>query len=268
MNLKTLQVTLNVPESRRLIAKGLVKTQVFLEAVKNHKIILANGITNAFIYEEITGKKLEDKSVYTAGIVTNGVACITNGEYRKDPLVIIKGEESDLDWLDVVKTFGKDDLFIKGANGFDLNGRAGIMVAGTGGGTIGKSYGYLVAAGSTLVFPAGMEKLVPSLDDVSFYTGVDKIDYSIGKKSGVFVVPDANIFTEVEALNTLFNVEANVIAAGGINESLGSTTLIIRGNDEEIKKCLEFVKKLKKEKPIVGKKALCKECNNPCEISN
>lgn len=268
MNFKTLQVTLNVSESRRLIAKGLVKTQVFLDAVKKHKIVLANGITNAFIYEEITGKKLEDKSVFTAGIVTNGVACITDGEYRKDPLVIINGEESDLNWLEVVKTFGKDDLFIKGANGFDLSGRAGIMVAGTGGGTIGKSYGYLVAAGSTLVIPVGMEKLVPSLDDVSFYTGIDKIDYSIGKKSGVFVVPDANIFTEVEALETLFNVEASVIAAGGINESLGSTTFIIRGTDEEVKECLDFLKILKKEKPIVGKKALCEDCNNPCEINN
>ncbi|MFP4456371.1 MAG: hypothetical protein ACLFPS_01805 [Clostridia bacterium] len=265
MSLKTLQVTLNVAESRRLIAKGLVKTKLFQDAFKDHKIILANGITNAFIYEEILDETLEDKSVFTAGIVTNGVACITDGKYRKDPLVLIEGEKSDQNWLDVVKTFGKEDLFIKGANGFDLYGRAGIMVAGAGGGTIGKSYGHIVSAGSTLIIPVGMEKLVPSLEDVNLYTGIDSIDYSIGKKSGVFVISDANIFTELEALRTLFDVEANAIAAGGINESLGSTTFIIKGNDEQVLECLDFIKKLKQEKAIVGKKALCENCNNPCE---
>jgi hypothetical protein len=265
MDNKVLQVTLNVEQSRRLIAKGLVKTPLFQKALNNHKVIVANGTTNAFIYEEILGEEITDKSTFTAGIVTDGVACITDGSVRKSPLVMIDGKKSDKNWLDVVKTFDKDDIFIKGANGFDLYGRAGIMVAGEGGGTIGKSYGYIVSAGATLIIPVGLEKLVPSLEFVNQYTGIDRVDYSIGKKSGVFVVSDANIFTEVEALRTLFDVEADAIAAGGINESQGSVTFIIRGSEDKIKECLTFIKKLKKEKPIIGKKALCKDCNSPCE---
>src|SRR6056297_2234504 len=149
MNNKILQVTLNVEESRRLISKGLTNTPLFQKALSNHKVIVANGTTNAFIYEEITQEKIEDKSTFTAGIVTDGVACITDGSLRKSPLVMIKGEKSDKNWLETVKTFSKDDIFVKGANGFDLYGRAGIMVAGEGGGTIGKSYGYIISAGAT-----------------------------------------------------------------------------------------------------------------------
>lgn len=248
MNRKTLQVTLNVSESRELIAKGLISTPFFQEALKQHKIILANGTTNAFIYEEILNEEIKDKSKFTAGIITGGAALITDASTRMDPLVMIKGERSNRDWFDVVKEFDKNDLFIKGANSFDIYRRAGIMVAGEGGGTIGKSYGYIVSAGSNLIIPVGMEKLVPSLENVNFLTGKDEIDYSIGTKSGMFIIPDANLFTEIEAFGIVFDVDANVIAAGGLNDSYGSTTFIIKGEKNNVKSCLEYIKLLKKKR--------------------
>jgi hypothetical protein len=265
MDIKRLQVTLNVEESRRLIAKGLLKTELFEEALEEGKIIIANGTTNAYLYEEILNETIEDKGKFTAGIVTEGVACITSSNGRMEPLVIIDGKKSDRNWLEVVSEFDNNDIFVKGANAFDVYGRAGIMIAGPGGGTIGKAYGHLVGAGSLLVIPVGIEKLIPSLEYVVDITGTKNIDYSIGKKSGMFVVPDALIFTEEDSFETLFDVTARAIAAGGIKESKGSVTFIIEGEDSEVLRCLSFVKELKKEKPIAGNKALCDDCGDKCQ---
>lgn len=262
---RTLTFTLTVPESKRLIAKAISKLKVVRNALNNHTIIVANGITNAYIYEELTQQPIAVKSNYTAGIVIDGVACISDANPRMASLVLRKGTPLDVPWLDVIKTFGPHDVFIKGANSFDIEGNIGILLGGNGGGTIGKAYGHLRAAGSIIVTPIGYEKLIPSVPLTAEWLGRDKVDYSIGVKCGQFVLSETLVFTEVTALETLFSVKAIPIAAGGVQDCHGAITLAVRGAEDQVLDCLTLIKSLKGEPYINGAKRSCAACSTPCE---
>jgi len=260
--------TLTVSESKRLIAQGLLASPIINNALESHFVVLSNGITNAYIYEELTDTYMEDKGRYTAGIVVDGVACITDSTNRIAPLVLYKGKPVDTPWLDVVKQFTAQDVLIKGANAIDAAGNAGILLGGVGGGTIGKAYGYLRVAGSKLIIPVSLEKMIPSVKEAAIHSGQADIDYSIGVKCGLFMISDGYIFTELEAIKQLFNLQAIPIAAGGIKDCQGSITLLVKGDEIDVKKCYEYIKSIKGEKATNGRKRVCAKCDHRCERHN
>lgn len=61
------QVTLTPSESKRLIAKGVVKLPSIQNALENHTIILAGGTTNGFLVEEFLGETLDKKKYIFCG---------------------------------------------------------------------------------------------------------------------------------------------------------------------------------------------------------
>ena len=119
---KTLTFTLTVPEAKRLIAQGISELPIIKKALEDHTLVLAHGIGNAYIYEALTATKIIDKSTYTAGIVVDGVACISGANPRMSSLVMRKGVQVEEDWLVALTKFGPNDVFIKGANSFDPSG--------------------------------------------------------------------------------------------------------------------------------------------------
>ena len=263
--MKTFTFTLTVPESKRLIAKGLLEHEIIKKALKEHCIIVAGGTTNAYIYEELTGVNIIDKSQNTAGITTQGVICVTDSETRRSTAVIKKGKVQDITYTDALKSFTSNDVFIKGANCFDNAGNVGILLAGEKAGTIGKAYATIVTEGAKLIIATGHEKLIPSVKEAAKYMGRKAIDYSLGMKCGLFVISDALIFTEISALQTLFNIDVTVISAGGVNDCRGSVTFLTRGKEKNIKKCFMLIKQIKGEPNIHGNKRNCGECGNKCE---
>ncbi|HUU41686.1 MAG TPA: hypothetical protein VMW42_12150, partial [Desulfatiglandales bacterium] len=60
-------VVLNPAQSRRLVAKGAVACPIVQEAYKNGMIIIARGITNAFVTEEFFDITIENKANQTLG---------------------------------------------------------------------------------------------------------------------------------------------------------------------------------------------------------
>ena len=62
------QLVLSPANGKRLIAKAVLKSKEFRKAMDSGIIVLSLGTTNAFIYEEITGKKVIPEE-YAAGIV-------------------------------------------------------------------------------------------------------------------------------------------------------------------------------------------------------
>ena len=263
--MKTFTFTLTVPESKRLIAKGLKEHESVKNALKSHCLILAGGTTNAYVYEELTGEAIADKSQNTAGITSQGVVCVTKSETRRSSAVIKNGEVQNIKYTEALKDFTKNDVFIKGANCFDNEGNVGLLLAGDKAGTIGKAYGTIVTEGAKLIVATGYEKLIPSVKEAAKYMGRDAIDISIGLKCGLFVLSDAEIFTEISALKTLFNIECQVISAGGVDDSRGSVSFLARGKDKEIKRCYNLIKQIKGEPSINASKRKCGECVKQCE---
>ncbi|SJZ32899.1 hypothetical protein [Selenihalanaerobacter shriftii] len=255
--------TLKVPESKRLIAKGIAELSEVQQAMNGSKVIIAGGTTNGYIAEELVEDEFE-KENYTAGIVDKGAACVTPSNKRINPVTLQNGKRTDQNWLEFMEHFTDKDIFIKGANAFDDKGVAGVLAGERKGGTIGRALGILVARGSSLLIPVGLEKRISSVEVASKMVGIDKVDYSLGMKTGLIPVTYGKIITELETLEILFGVEAIQIAAGGIGDSNGAVTLAIKGDETDIKKAMDLIKKIKGESKLKSNKRLCKDCPNPC----
>ena len=152
--------TLSVTEGKRLIGMAVASLPIVRRAYSQGRLIIANGITNAYVAEELMGKTVTI-SRYTAGIVAEGRYTVTEGKTRLAPFCFEHGKESSRPWMDILEDFTDDDVFIKGANAIDLKGMAGILVASSNGGTAGLAFGKLYSRGSHLIVPVSREKLVP-----------------------------------------------------------------------------------------------------------
>ncbi|WP_408955044.1 hypothetical protein [Natroniella sp. ANB-PHB2] len=254
--------TLTVPESKRLIAKGVKELPEVKRALKQHKIIIAGGTTNGYIVEELTGKKLR-KGYYTAGTINQGLPCVTDPEQRIEPLTLEAGQEQE-DWLKFLDSFGNQDVFIKGANAFDAQGVAGVLAANCEGGTVGSSLGILLARGSQLIIPVSLEKRINSVQQASKMVGIERIDYSLGMKVGLIPISNGKIVTELEALKILTGVKSEQIAAGGVGGSTGAITLAIEGEEEQIKETMSLIKEIKGEPALEDNKKDCNLCDEQC----
>ncbi len=243
-------LVLNPPESKRLIARAVVQLPQVKKAFKEGWVIVANGTTTAYIAEELLGKPV-DKFTYAAGYIGHGKLSTTPAEIRQAPFIFHKGELVDTEAKVAIRSFGADDVFIKGANAIDPQGHVGILMANDLGGTIGMALGTLMARGAHLIVPVGLEKLVPSVPEAAKKCGIYRVKYSMGDKVGLMVVHGAEVVTEIEALKILAGVEATMIAAGGIGESQGAVVLLVEGPEDNVRKAFEIVEKIKGEPPVV-----------------
>jgi len=254
--------SLSPAAAKRLIARGLVNEPAFKKVFTLGKIIIGVGTTNSYIVEELGLVTADEKTRFAAGIVSGGLPCVTDPETRMLNMCLEKGKIVDTPWEEFVLGLGRDDLFIKGANAFDAGGNAGVLVANPMGGTVGGSYGVLAARGSNLIIPVGHEKLIPSCEAAARVMGIFRVDYSLGQRCGLAILPAGlgRIYTEIDALKTLFGVEATVVAAGGVSGSEGSVMLAVEGDDEAVKKALALARTLLKEKPLSVPKQKCQDC--------
>jgi hypothetical protein len=244
---KKLLVTLTPAESKRLIAKGLLATELIQEVLKNGYLCITMGTTSSYLVEEILGEY--DKTRHIAGIVVSKGLAITDGTKRFKDAIFYKGKYiEDTKVIDNMDKLGPDDVIIKSANGLDENFVPIVLLASTTGGSIGS---FLVAAAArniTIVMPIGLEKSIPvSYDDFVGQFGMADWDYAIGTPVGAIAVHEGIPFTEMEALEALFAVDATPIAAGGVNGAEGSVTFFIEGDDDDIAQAYEYLKGIKGE---------------------
>lgn len=255
--------TLPPAGAKRLIARGIVQMPEISRALKSGRVIVAGGTTNAYVAEEMGFLDPLRKYNYTAGVVTGGIVCITPPEERIAPVCLEQGVPISMPWEEFLNDFERDDVFLKGANALDANGRAGIILGAANGGTIGASLGRLAACGAHLIVPVGHEKMIPSCERAAGIMGIKRVDDSIGMRCGFMMLPYGRVFTEIDALYQLFKVEATVVAAGGVAGSEGAVTLAVTGEQDRVEAALALAIELRREKPVTGKKNNCAHCIMP-----
>ena len=243
-------IVLNPPESKRLIAKAVVQLPHVKKAFAEGWVIVANGTTTAYIAEELLGRPV-DKFTYAAGYIGHGKLSATPPEIRQTPFIFHKGELVNVEAKVAIRSFGADDVFIKGANAVDPQGHVGILMSNDLGGTIGMALGTIMARGAHLIVPVGLEKLVPSVPEAVKKCGIYRLKYATGDKVGIMAVHGAEVVTEIEALKILADVEATMIAAGGLGESQGAVVLLVEGPEEKVRKAFEIVEGIKGEPPVI-----------------
>lgn len=246
-------VVLRPSMSKRLIAKGVKELLNSMGVLNKGIIFIGLGSTNGFIVEEILGKSFE-KEKYMAGYIGECKLSVLDKDKRLNPVIFIDGKLSDENPDEVVKRMGKGDVFIKGANAIDPDGNLGVIVADRSGGTVGRYIGTILSRGVKWISPVSIGKLIPDVIEASYFAKIEEIDLSMGLQSAIFPIVNAIPFTEIDSLDTLFEVEATLLAKGGLWEDEGSIVLGIEGEDDNVKKAFEFIESLKNEslpKPTV-----------------
>jgi hypothetical protein len=250
------QVLLTPAEGKRIIAKAISNMETVQKAYEEGILIIATSTTTAYIAEELMGKKIPNKGMFTAGVVTKNGLHLTQSEGRYKHHVLEKGELKELDTPEIIPyldKMGPKDMIIKGANAIDPFGAAGIFLAGKGGGTIGTAWGYIVKNGIQLIVAAGLEKLVPiSLTDYISQMGTEVIDFAHGRKCGMMVV-HSQIITEMEAMKFLFGIDVVLIGGGGIDGAEGCKIFLLNGPKDNVELAIEILEKVKGEQNLSTK---------------
>ncbi|TAK27198.1 MAG: hypothetical protein EPO21_24165 [Chloroflexota bacterium] len=242
-------LSLTPAESKRLIARATVQLPEVRHALSRGRVMVAAGTTTAYIAEEIMGTPIE-KYRYAAGIISQGTLTTTEAEEKIGPFCLYKGSPVEEAPRQFLEQFTADDVFIKSANAVDVQGMAGVLMAGLVGGTMGIAFALVTARGSHFVVPVGLEKLVPSVPDAARKAGILRFKYALGMPVGLMPVVGATVVTEIQALRILADVQATQIAAGGIHGSEGSVVLSIEGPDAQVSQAIEIIRQIKGEPAI------------------
>jgi len=258
--------TLVPSESRRLIGKAVAALDEVKEALKNGYVVINGGTTNAYIAQEILGRRDIPPQKFTAGTNTHRLLCVTNQNDRYPfPIVLYKGKQVTKTFKEIFEDFHLNTVMIKGGNCVDPDMNVGVVTSGFDGGTVGNTLGYMSSTGLDYVIGVGLEKLIPSTPEAVRAVGAKTFDYSQGANFGIFLMPPGSkVITEIQALKLLCNVKATLVAAGGIGESAGSVVLTVEGADADVKKAISLVNSIKGEPLIQGMKGTCKTCPYAC----
>lgn len=257
--------TLTSSESKRLLAKGIAALPEVQHAKEHGYLIIGRGSTNAFVVEELMGSRI-DKERYIAGQIIKGVLCVLDTGNRNQPVTFHKGEVLAVEPGSIVDKLVPGDIVIKGANALDPFGNVGVIMAGPGGGTMGQFYMATKAQGVEMIYPVGLEKLIPSVEEAARYGGKLMLERTIGCRVGMACVTDGHVITEIDAIEQLFGIKAIHYASGGWGGAEGSVTLIVEGEEDEVNACLDLMEEIKGEPPLPAVKGPCKTCGAPCSF--
>jgi hypothetical protein len=239
------QFVLTVAESKRLIAKAVAALPEVQRAMKQGTVVVATGTTNAYVLEELWGRKI-DKRCYRSGITTPDEperSPEPQGEKIPDAVFVRGKVEPKYDRVNAVKDMKRGDVYIKGANVLNYDDNvAGILIGGMDGATIGNTIGHIIGKQIQLIIPVGLEKL--TYEDINeLHLLASEEDYEGPRMWPI----TGSIVTEIEAMAILAGVDAYHYSAGGIAGAEGAVRILVEGTDEEIEETLELVKSIKGE---------------------
>lgn len=132
-----------------------------------------------------------------------------------------KGKWKNVDetMADEISKFTDNDLVVCGANAFDNYGNAAFMTGGPGGEIVGRSMSCWYTEGIKVIIPVGIEKMIPGdINRIITKTGRKSKSLSWGMAAGLLPVR-GEIFTEIEAIKMLANVDCFPIGVGWLKEA-------------------------------------------------
>jgi hypothetical protein len=271
------QVVLTPTESKKLIAKAITKLDVVRHAAADGMVVIHPSSSTFFIFEELIGAKPKT-NYWVCGVVTPRGMCVemamTVGDHSPRTVKFNPGELRGL-WAikkgkvltesttaELMEQMTAKDVYIKGVNALDSQGNVGILVGERGG------LGVVLSAWKkkkfTLIFPAGLEKLIPiSVGQAAMEAKQAKYEYGMGLPAGLFAYPDGRSITEIDAVKIISGAVALPIASGGLGGAEGATTLIIKGNNKQVRDAIEIIEQSKGAKLPALRLSNCSDCPVP-----
>jgi hypothetical protein len=276
------QVSLTPNESKKLIAKALASMDEIKTALKDGMVVMHPSSSTLFLAEEILGKT-PDTEVWMCGAITPRAACgddavkvwmMTHpeasgkGSPEAFPFcwVIEKGKLSQGETLgSLLARMGAKDVYIKGVNAIDPQGKVGVLIGNAvEGGTIGRVIAARKKNGFTIIYPVGLEKLIPISIEEASEAAKDRLNLSYSMGGRCSLLPcEGQVVTEPKAIGILSGATATPVAAGGVDGAEGAMTLVISGEDNQVKKAVEYVEEVKGAKVSRRfRQTDCRKCND------
>jgi hypothetical protein len=272
------QIVLTPAESKKLIAKAVAKLEAVQQAAERGIVALHPSSSTYFIIEELTGSKPKT-NYWVCGVVTPRGMCVemamalgielTPREERADPgdlqgtWVIEQGQLGKEETLSsLLHRMTPSDIYVKGVNALDVEGNVGILFGLEG------SMGYIEAARKkrnfTIVYPAGLEKLIPlSVKEAAKEAKYSRYESGMGMPVGLFPCSKGVTVNEVRAIDILSGASAIPIASGGLGGAEGAITLVLKGKADEVKKALDVVEQSKGARLPDLRLCNCNDCPVP-----
>jgi hypothetical protein len=272
------QIVLTPAESKKLIAKAVARLDAVQRAAKKGIVALHPSSSTYFMVEEITGSKPKT-NYWVCGVVTPRGMCVemamalgiglTPHEENTGPgdlqgtWVIEKGRLGGEEKLSsLLYRMTPSDVYVKGVNALDREGNVGILFGLEG------SMGYIQAARKkrnfTIIYPAGLEKLIPiSVKEAAKEAKLNRYESGMGMPVGLFPCPTGVTVNEVRAIEILSGASAIPIASGGLGGAEGAITLVLKGKADEVKKALDFVEQSKGARFPDLRLCNCNDCPVP-----
>jgi len=253
-------VILTVSESKRLIGKAVAQMPIVKNALANGMVIVIKGTTNAYVAEELSGKKADHAAFVTGRIEPERGTKNLPAVKPINHLILEKGKVVDIPLADAAKKLKAGDVVIKGANALDYKNKlAAINILDPLGGTTGITMPIIIARKVHLVIPVGLEKLVAG-DIVDLTLKMREPIETLpapGRSAALFpgsMIPSmwlvtGEIVTELEAVNILTGATAFQSSAGGISGAEGASWIVIRGTRDQVKKAMDLVSSIQGEPP-------------------
>ncbi len=230
--MKQTSVVLTPEQGKKLIARAIAVLPDVEEAVKERTVVIVAGTTNRYVPEallEKIGEKADLDGFFRGVTVPRGVKASA-----ADPLedvVIEKGKRiRGKTIFDVAAGLEAGDLIFKGANAVNLeSGEAAVLI---GNNKVGTSLPLLEAAygrRASVMIPVGVEKRVPAPVGMLAEQARDP------DTAGPRLLPlPGEVFTEIDAIETLYDLEAEILAAGGVMGAEGAVYFLVSGEDEDV----------------------------------
>ena len=242
-----IEAVLTAAQSKRLIARAVVRHPLVKTALNIGTIGICRGTTCSYVAEEFLGRGIE-RFAYTTGLTLPWNPNPTV-EVPETPLheIIIRRGEIHMDGETVIeasRNMQPGDVIIKGANALNYGkGVAGCLVGHPAGGTAGGFWGPLYGRKIRLVIPVGLEKEIAG--DI-----IRLSEECMEENPGNSLMPmTGTIITEIEAVRVLTGAMASQIAAGGVRGAEGSVRLLISGDETQTAAVREVLAALEGEPP-------------------
>lgn len=275
------QVILTPTESKKLISKAIAKLDIVRKAAIEGMVLLHPSSSTYFIIEELTGEKPKT-NYWVCGVVTPKGMCVEMAmelgpDTPKSTTDTHPGESSSWWIIENGKLAAKEklseslnrmrptDVFIKGVNALDPQGNVGILIGDPlQGGTLGVILSAWRKKKFNLIYPVGLEKLIPIPISQATKEGKQaQYEYGMGLPTGLFPCSDGKTVTELDSIEILSGATAVPMAAGGLGGAEGAITLIIKGTNEQVKKAIDYVEQSKGAKLPQLRLSNCNDCTVP-----
>ncbi len=233
------QISLTVPEGKRLIAEAIAGMSEVQSALLNGRILLKGGTTVSAVMERLAGKTLR----ISGRISPRGTKAAVQKDGEPHSVLIEQGKIKNIDlcFADAVQTLTCTDIAVIGANAIDPNGRTAMMFGSPLGGSPGLGMAGLMAQGCKVVIACGLEKMIPTpIEHAVRAAGIYSTDWAMGMAVGLTPLI-GEVVTEKVAIEMLAKVTCIVIAAGGIAGAEGALTMVVEGDAAEVEKTVRIV---------------------------